>query len=206
MMVRRSCAPYQISSSFSDMSSMPLPTTVHSMSVLSPREAIRPVEWIRPRMNPRSSLPCDFSCPALPAATQTALPGADSRASIHRQTPLEPSWAPPFVPRLMLIEMGFFSRSATVSRYSTACTMRVKSLNVARRSSFSSDAAGTEIKTAAMLAFGHTPLLPAAMLATWVACDPSERCDCRSLNVAGNPPASCTLMAASIRGLVNSLP
>ena len=39
---KRSCAPYQISSSFSERSTMPLPTTFHSMSATSSRAAIAP--------------------------------------------------------------------------------------------------------------------------------------------------------------------
>ena len=39
-----------------------------------------------------------------------------------------------------------------------------------------------------MLALGHTPLLPAAMLATWVAWEERDSCDCGSNAVAASPP------------------
>ncbi len=55
-------------------------------------------------IQPRSPSVCAFSCPALPAATQIARPGAARHASSQRETPLEPSCAPPLVPRLMLID------------------------------------------------------------------------------------------------------
>ena len=74
--MKRSCAPYQISSSFSETSSMPSPTTVHSISTSSPRAGIRPLVWMRPMIQPRSPSLCAVSCPALPAATQIARPGA----------------------------------------------------------------------------------------------------------------------------------
>ena len=37
---------------------------------------------------------------------------------------------------------------------------------------------------------GQTPLLPAAMLATCVPCEPGRVCDCRSSSVAGGTPRS----------------
>ena len=112
---KRSAGEYQISSSFSDRSAIPLPTTFHSISAVSSRAAIVPLEWIRPKMKPVSSGLSGFSCPAFPAATHTHLPPRQ-RASIQRETGLESSCACPFVPRLMLIEIGNPSSSATASR------------------------------------------------------------------------------------------
>ena len=60
---------------------------------------------------------------------------------------------------------------------------------------------------AAILAFGHTPRLPAAMLATWVPWDPGTRCDCGSSTVAGSVPFRfAARIAASRCRPVNSAP
>ncbi len=57
-----------------------------------------------------------YLLPAFPAATQTLRPGTAMHVSIQREMAAVPSWAWPFVPRLMLIEMGILSSSATASR------------------------------------------------------------------------------------------
>jgi hypothetical protein len=57
-------------------------------------------------IHPRSSSVSGRSWPALPAATVTARPAVVSAASIQRVTAALPSCAWPFVPRLMLIEIG----------------------------------------------------------------------------------------------------
>jgi hypothetical protein len=103
---KRSCAPYQISSSFSDTSASPLPTTIHSMSLTRPLAGIWPLVWMRPITQPLSPSNCATSCPALPAATQMQRPGTDIAESIQREMALDPSCAWPLVPRLTLIASG----------------------------------------------------------------------------------------------------
>ena len=83
---KRSCGPYQISSSFSERSAMPLPTTFHSMSTPSSRAPTRPLECTRPITQPTSPSCSARSWPALPEATQTLRPGRVSARSIQRLT------------------------------------------------------------------------------------------------------------------------
>ena len=65
-----------------------------------------------------------------------ARPGLVNASSSQRETPLAPSWAPPLVPRLMLIEIGLSLRLARARRYSTAWAIRLESEKVIRRRSY----------------------------------------------------------------------
>ena len=165
---------------------MPLPTTFHSRSTPSSRAPTRPLECTRPITQPMSPSCSARSWPALPEATQTLRPGRVSARSIQRLTAAESSWPWPLVPRLTLIDTGRPSaapprrpagsrrraRSASSRRTSAGAPPRRRGSRSARRRSHASR---------------QTPLLPAAMLATWVPCAPSDICDWRSSSVAGRP-------------------
>ena len=83
----RSCEPYQISSSFSDMSSMPSPTTVHSMSSASPLAAICPPRFSMISVKPKT--PGTKRCVA--AGVLRSKPRCSGTSSCKRQR-WPPSW------------------------------------------------------------------------------------------------------------------
>ena len=101
----RSWGLYQISSSFSDRSG----DAVADDDPVDDR-----CRALARQPGPRMDAPHDVakvvraiaaSCPALPAATETDRPGSASGVDPARDSLLE-SWAWPFVPRLILMEIG----------------------------------------------------------------------------------------------------
>ncbi len=115
-----SCGPYQISSSFSDTSTMSSPPVTQPSSWRRLVAGNEPPAWIRPLTKSLSSAQRGSTCPALPAATVTHLPRVANALSIQRAIVLEVSWACPFVPRLMLIDTGSGVRSSFRSAPSRA--------------------------------------------------------------------------------------